>query len=356
MEKARIDKMLKHQEIQTIIQALGTGIGSDNFDAEGLRYGKIVIMTDADVDGSHIRTLLLTFFFRHMPELIRQGHVYVAQPPLYRVTRGKRSEYVYNEDQMQSTCVRLGLEGSRLKRAAGGEALEGEKLKALLDVLQQLKDLARRLSHRGLDLPEYLAARRGDGVLPLYRVRRMDGDWKYLYDEAAYDAEHSALAADLERDPVWWQQGEGIPMAEQLDAVMAEFRFRGALEENLKQLGELGFEVNDLSGSGDEPRFALEDVKSGAESPFGNLLDAIEHVAARGGGRFHKTRFKGLGEMNPEELRETTMDPEVRTLLRVQLEDAVAADRMFTVLMGEQVAPRRRFIETHALDVEELDV
>jgi DNA gyrase subunit B len=355
VEKARIDKMLRHQEILTIIQALGTGIGVDNFDASGLRYGKIVIMTDADVDGSHIRTLLLTFFFRHMPELIRTGHVYVAQPPLYRIVKGKRSEYVYDEKEMQDTFVRLGRDGAQLRRFESGDGvIEGEALKDLLDVLQQLRDISRRLSRRGLDLAEYLGARGPDGGLPLYRVRRIEGDWRFLYDEEAFDAERNELAHALGRDPVWWQQGEGSPMTEELDAVMAEFRFRAALEDAVTRLQGFGFQVDELRTLAEDPQFVLGDDKG--EVPFSSLLDAIEQVATRGARGFQKTRFKGLGEMNPEELRATTMDPEVRTLMRVQLEDAVAADRMFTVLMGEQVAPRRRFIETHALDVDELDV
>jgi len=359
VEKARIDKMLKHQEILTIIQALGTGIGvdGDGFDVDALRYGKIVIMTDADVDGSHIRTLLLTFFFRHMPELIRRGHLYVAQPPLYRIVKGKRSEYVYDEEQMQATCIRLGLAGSRLRRIDGtGEPIEGEALEALLEVLGEFKDIARRLGRRGLDLREYLATRRPDGCLPLYRVRRLDGEWRYLYDEAALDAEQAQLTQELGRDAVWWQQGEGTPMSGELDAVMAEFRFRVALDEAIAKLTDQGYSVEELRGNEDQPRFILEDSAGGAGTEFGDLLETIETVAARGGRGFQKTRFKGLGEMNPEELRETTMDREVRTLLRVRLEDAVAADRMFTVLMGEHVAPRRRFIETYALDVQELDV
>ena len=362
VEKARIDRMLKHQEIQTIIQALGTGIGHDNFDLDALRYGKIVIMTDADVDGSHIRTLLLTFFFRHMPELIRTGRVYVAQPPLYEVTRGKKSEYVHSEDQMRATYLGLGLSSAKLHRLDDhgnpvGDVIAGDELRALLALLDEFTDFARRLRRRGLDLADYMALRDAEGRYPLYRVRIGDDeDWLCLFNDEDWRKVQADLTESLERDPIWWRQGEGTPVTETADAAVAEFRFQAALESALARLAESGFSLDSLRSTDDTPRFQVSGEKASLTATFAHLEQAPEHVFRIGKQGVHIKRFKGLGEMNPEQLRETTMDPDVRTLLRVRLDDALAADRMFTVLMGEHVAPRRRFIETHALDVLELDV
>jgi DNA gyrase subunit B len=359
VEKARIDKMLQHQEIQTIIQALGTGIGIESFAPDDLRYGKIIIMTDADVDGSHIRTLLLTFFFRHMPELIRRGRVYVAQPPLYLVERGKRSEYIHSEAQYHSTMVKLGSEAARLSRLdedgqPGAAFVEGDRLRELLGVLKEIQEIVGKLARRGVTLDEYLSARTADGHLPLYRVREKGGAWRFLHAEGEYDDYRAKLDAALAREAVWWHQGEDSPPAQTPDAVVVEFRWRTNLESALARLGTLGFAPNELRSKAEVNRFVVTDGKD--ERRVADLRGVEEAVLAIGKKGIDLKRFKGLGEMNPEQLRETTMEPSHRTLLRVRLEDAVVADRMFTVLMGEQVEPRRIFIETHALDVAELDV
>jgi DNA gyrase subunit B len=369
VEKARIDKMLQHNEIQTIIQALGTGIGLDSFNADDLRYGKVIIMTDADVDGSHIRTLLLTFFFRHMPELIRRGRVYVAQPPLYEVTRGRRSEYIHSEERMSETLLTLGADEARLWRLEdgdkSGDPVEKEALTALLGILGSIEETASRLRRRRLTLRTYLDARDAAGRLPLYRVRESDGPWRYLYTdeeflrtqrELAERVRHERMDAGTTDDleVVWWHEGEESPPARQPDAVVNEFRWRATFGDALNRLERLGFTTADLDAVDGEPRFLVEGSKASQEvERLGEVVAAVLRIGRRG---INIKRFKGLGEMNPDQLRETAMDPSRRTLLRVCLEDAVAADRMFTVLMGQAVEPRRRFIETHALDVEELDV
>ena len=359
VEKARIDKMLQHQEIQTIIQALGTGIGTESFNADDLRYGKIIIMTDADVDGSHIRTLLLTFFFRHMPELIRRGRVYVAQPPLYLVERGKRSEYIHSDVQLRSTLVKLGTDAAKLfvldaDREVLGAAVEGERLRELLGVLREIQEIVSRLSRRGVPLDDYLVARDAHGLLPLYRVREKGGSWMFLHTEDEFDAYRASLDARVNREAIWWHQGEDSPPAQPPDATLVEFRWRSNLQAALDRLSAFGFKAAQLRSKDEEPRFLVTDGKD--ERRVSDLRGVEEAVLAVGKRGIDLKRFKGLGEMNPDQLAETTMDVDKRTLLRVRLEDVVVADRMFTVLMGEQVEPRRVFIETHALDVAELDV
>jgi len=359
VEKARIDKMLQHQEIQTIIQALGTGIGVESFAADDLRYGKIIIMTDADVDGSHIRTLLLTFFFRHMPELIRRGRVYVAQPPLYRIERGKRAEYIHSDVEYDETLVKLGAESVRVRRLDAdrqpvGEAVEGDRLRELLLLLHQIEEIVSKLARRGLSFEQYLKARAPDGRLPLYRVRELGGSWKFLYGEEEFDAFAGALATRLAREATWWHMGEDSPPSTDPDATMVEFRWRPNLEAALAKLAASGLDPSHVKAKDEEPRFLVGDGKD--ERRTADLRGVHEAVLAFGKKGVQVTRYKGLGEMNPDQLAETTMDRTKRTLLRVRLEDVVAADRMFTVLMGEQVEPRRVFIETHALDVVELDV
>jgi len=359
VEKARIDKMLQHQEIQTIVQALGTGIGFESFDPDALRYGKIVIMTDADVDGSHIRTLLLTFFYRHMGELIRRGKVFVAQPPLFRVTRGKRVEYVHSEQQMTAVLLDLGCDVAKVSVLGRGESgatpLLGPRLRDLLRIVVELDEMAVRLARRGVSLRVFLESRSDDGRLPLYRVRRGDGAPRFLYDEAELAAVEAAWSAELGHEVAWWREGEDPPPNDAPEAAIVEFRWRGAFDSAVERLDSFGLAATDLRAAPTEARFAVVDEK-GVETRVPDLVGVVRVVQKIGRRGNEVQRFKGLGEMNADELRDTTMARDQRTLLRVRLEDAVAADRIFTVLMGEQVEPRRRFIETHALDVAELDV
>jgi DNA gyrase subunit B len=338
VEKARLDKVLGHSEISAMISAFGTSIG-DEFSLEGLRYGKVVIMTDADVDGSHIRTLLLTFFFRQMPKLIEAGHVWVAQPPLYKVTRGKHAEYVFNEKLLDAEILRLGLAGTTLddRSAAQPRLVQGEALAALLRVLGECDEHERALAFKGLTLPEYLAMRDSDGRLPLYHLHRGD-ESRYLGTAAALDA---ALAAGNHPGP----NGEPPILPEIL-----EFAERDAVEATLARLRELGQDVRMLVDEpGREPPYLLTDGKEERRlSCLLQLLPAIREFGKRG---LDIQRYKGLGEMNPEQLWETTMDPARRTMRRIDITDAIEAERMFATLMGNDVGIRRDFIERHALAV-----
>ncbi len=341
VEKARIDKVIGHSEISAMIQAMGTGIGEE-FNLEGLRYGKIVIMTDADVDGSHIRTLLLTFFFRQMPKLVENGNIWVAQPPLYKVTRGKSSEYVYNEKLLSAEIIRLGLEGATLTdRSSGREReLTGASLTGLIEALQEFEEHDRVLALKGLAIDEYLGMRNGGGALPLYRARLGEAV-QYLYDERELDA---LLGRGKPVEPR--AEGDLPPIVPEL----IEFTEREALERSLDRLRILGFNPEFLLDSpGRINPFVLKDAKEEVVlTCLRSVVPTIKRFGQRG---LDIQRYKGLGEMNPDQLWETTMDPKRRTLLRITLSDAIEAERMFATLMGNDVAIRRDFIERYALSV-----
>ncbi|MBN8525649.1 MAG: DNA gyrase subunit B [Planctomycetes bacterium] len=336
VEKARIDKVLGHAEISAMVTAFGTGIGEE-FSLEGLRYGKIVIMTDADVDGSHIRTLLLTFFFRQMPKLIEAGHVWVAQPPLYKVTRGKHEEYVFNGKLLDAEIVRLGTKDATLVDAAGNREFGAHALADLVAVLSEFEEHEHALAFKGLTLSEYLALRNADGQLPLYQLRRGESI-TYLADAAALDA---ALAAGSK------------PAADgtvQLLPEIIEFAERAAVGASIDKLKALGFDHGWLAGApGREPNFTLRDGKD--ERRLGGLLDVLPAVKEFGSRGLDIQRYKGLGEMNPDQLWDTTMDPKRRSMKQVGIVDAIEAERMFATLMGNDVGIRRDFIERHALAV-----
>ena len=320
-----------------MIQAFGTSIGEE-FSLEGLRYGKVVIMTDADVDGSHIRTLLLTFFFRHLPKLIENGHIWVAQPPLYKVTRGKREEYVFNGKLLDNEIVRLGTTDATLADAAGGREFTGHALADLVAALCIFEEHEHALAFKGLTLNEYLALRSSDGRLPLYQLRRGESI-TYLADAAALDAALAAAASEPTID------GQPAILPE-----IIEFAERAAVEASIAQLGRLGFDVGWLSDApGREPNFTLRDAKD--ERRLGSLLQVLPAVKEFGSRGLDIQRYKGLGEMNPEQLWETTMDPTRRSMKKVDISDAVEAERMFATLMGSDVGIRRDYIERHALAV-----
>ena len=344
VEKARLDKIIGHSEIAAMIQAFGTGIGEE-FSYEGLRYGKIVIMTDADVDGSHIRTLLLTFFYRHLPKLIENGNIYVAAPPLYRVSRGKSAEYIYNEKLLDAEIVRLGLDGTTLTdRSSGRERnLSGAALADLVKVLQEFDEHEHALSLKGLTLGEYLALRDGRGRLPLYRARIGEAE-RFLYEEGELDQllGRGAYTKPVEPRP----EGEAAPILPEI----VEFGERDVLERSLDHLRVLGFNLGCvLERPGITAPFVLADAKE--EAPLTHLLGVTTTVKRFGSRGLDIQRYKGLGEMNPEQLWETTMDPTKRTLYRVSMADVIEAERMFATLMGSDVAIRRDFIERNALAV-----
>lgn len=373
VEKARLDKVLQNTEIRTMITAIGTGIGGGeqegSFNMEKLRYGRIIIMTDADVDGSHIRTLLLTFFYRQMTDLVKGGKIYIAQPPLYQIKRKKREEYVDDDIQLNRILITLGAEDVRLKNLADGRELTTAQLKDILELLEKLDKFSEAIRRHGGDFEQYLAGRDvKTGKLPSFLVKVRDGndEWvKYFHDETEVRAFHEEnLDLNL-------FEGEGGPETPGVVAVPEKKnggRRRGKLielHESLavqKLIGELarrGLKIEHYSDS-DKPIFELiegEGEKATVHPVFSTpkILETIKDIGRRG---VQIKRFKGLGEMNAKELFNTTMDPERRKLLKVDLneDNAVAADLMFTKLMGDVVEPRRQYIEDNALNVRNLDV
>lgn len=373
VEKARLDKVLGFEAIRTIIQALACGIGTDDFDITKLRYGKVIIMTDADVDGSHIRTLLLTFFFRQMPELVRQSRIFIAQPPLYQVIRSRKdSEYVLNEKRMTQVVSERGLDGTQLFVFDDAHqqtmCLEGENLKQAFDLLQQMMEIVDTLSRRGIDFKLLVAQRANDPKaekrVPHIRLRTSDDQRTYFWSEDqedAYRKEHNLDQSDPDLDGV---MGEGsdkplvsrkeIHEAKELDKIILELEAMGL------SLDDFGLaQKEDAAGEMLPTRFELRTIHGKEEDrlvcipSLGQIVEKILNAGRRG---VEIKRFKGLGEMDAEQLWETTMDPENRVLLRVTWDAASGADHLFSVLMGEDVEPRRKYIEEHALEVKNLDV
>jgi DNA gyrase subunit B len=341
VEKARYDKMLAHDEIRAIITALGTGIGKDEFDPARLRYHKIILMTDADVDGSHIRTLLLTFFFRHMRPLIEREHVYIAQPPLYRIKHGKSERYLRDEREFARELLRHAAEESAV-RPHRGEPLRGPALTQFLLAVQEYEQVRQRLERRLREarlvslLAEASLEKKNDFAdrRTLERLlRHVEKDCPGLEARVEFDEEHSLYELVV-------RNGSGERRINAEFAASPDYRRLLTLTRQLAPLNRPPFTVTH-NGDRVEKQTAPE------------VLQFILEDAKKG---FTITRFKGLGEMNPQQLWETTMNAETRTLLKVRLEDAVEADRIFTTLMGEDVEERRRFIEENALDVVNLDV
>lgn len=350
VEKARIDKMLGHEEIRTIITAIGTGIGTEEFDIERLRYGKVIIMTDADVDGSHIRTLLLTFFFRHMPQLIESGYIYVAKPPLYLVKKGKHEQYIFDEDELSKHLEELGTAGAALRMPE--RTFESSELKELLSVASDMDDAVRSLERRGVVLKGYFAQAHEDGSLPIRRTRA-EGDerWWMPEDEIAIAAYEAELSQKLGRELTVAVEGDDREARERADLVIHEFPEGHEVTRHARRLVELGMSPEAFLGMSD-----AELVRGESSQPIASLRSALLEVRKAGQEGLNLQRYKGLGEMNASQLWETTMEPGTRTLMRVRLEDAVRADEMFSILMGSNVEDRRAFIERHALEVSDLDV
>ncbi|MCG3138635.1 MAG: Type 2 topoisomerase subunit B [Phycisphaerae bacterium] len=382
VEKARIDKMLAHDEIQTIIRAIGCGIGGDDFDIAKRRYGKIVIMTDADVDGSHIRTLLLTFLFRHLRPLVEQGLVYVAQPPLFQIKKGKKSDYLLNEKLLNDRLTNWGLEGLTLH--VGNRQLGTAEMQQLIDLIDQMHEQARFVRRRNLDLTTLLTRHRDpQNGLPviLAEIHRPDQEHpqqNFFYTDQEFTRfrrEEEARYGPLEvRDNLHSRPTAGETETPTHIIVRTELGECLTLERLLQQLQAIGFGVDDLfvrreemiTGELSTARFALHHDHE-TPVPVDNLLHLPEAVRTLGRAGVQIKRFKGLGEMNAEELWETTMDPAKRTLRRVIISqdaddpqqydiDARAADHMFSVLMGNDVDARRDFIETNAINVKNLDI
>ena len=366
VEKARLDKALENKEIQTMITAIGAGIGTGEgegtFNIGKVRYHKIVIMTDADVDGSHIRTLLLTFFCRQMSELVKRGYVYIAQPPLYRITRKKREEYIQDDSELNRILIDLGAEEVALKNLASGAVISAQHLREILELLARLDRFVDVIQRNGGNFEQYLAAREPETQrLPAYMVKVRSGNEEtmaYCLDEIALRSFAEAnpdlrLFADISHSQDTARSDAGLP---QRRARLYEIHESRAISKILIQLGEKGLPLNQFSAQ-DQPLFELLE-NDGRQHPLFAVPEILQRVLEIGRRGLEIYRFKGLGEMNAKQLYDTTMDPKRRKLLQVKFneENMVEADRMFTILMGDVVEPRRAFIEDNALNVRNLDV
>jgi DNA gyrase subunit B len=382
VEKARFDKILGHNELRVLIQALGTGIGKEEFKVENLRYHKIVLMTDADVDGSHIRTLLLTFFYRQMPELVARGHLYIAQPPLYKVKKGKTEKYLKDERALEEFLFQKALDGWTLSLPDGTEH-KGATLVREMKKWGEVQQLFSKLDRRGYARP-LVRALLADGLLDADRFQSREG----LEELAAAITREKLGTCEIETIEAMELPGEGegadplqVPAAHRLKLVRmhlsrpitlwidsqvahwGEFRRLATLQVELAGFRGGELRLRRLKDVKDAPKDkeAEDEVEEGApklnkEHVFTDPEDMLAMVLEEGKRGLGIQRYKGLGEMNPEQLWETTMDPERRTLLQVRVDDAVEADEIFTVLMGDAVEPRRRFIETNALLAENIDI
>ena len=354
VEKARYDKMLQNEEIRTIITALGTGIGKEDFDISKLRYHKVIIMTDADVDGSHIRTLLLTFFFRQMPELIERGHLFIAQPPLFRVKKGKqKASYIDDEQQLQTHLLASGTDGLKVGTQAGDTVLSGQRLIQFTRKAIRFEQVLQKMARKGRDC-NMLSALAVEGTFTRDTLKSKEQIQELLsslkkhasffYDyiipvrfELEEDSEHNCWSLNCITKPNGEERAMSIDFELLSSPDMVELKKIAAA---LKTIGE--------------PPFTIEE--DGSTHALATLSEVLRYVLERGRKGQDIQRYKGLGEMNPDQLWETTMDPENRRMLRVEIEDAVEADEVFTILMGDQVEPRRDFIYRNALNVTNLDI
>ncbi|WP_212522964.1 DNA topoisomerase (ATP-hydrolyzing) subunit B [Actibacterium sp. MT2.3-13A] len=344
VERARFDRMLSSQEIGTLITALGTGIGRDEFDIGKLRYHKIVIMTDADVDGAHIRTLLLTFFFRQMPEIIEGGYLYIAQPPLYKVARGKSEVYLKDQAALEDYLIDMGIEGAIL-RLATGEDIVGQDLKRVVEEARQVR---RILQAFPTHYPRHILEQAS--IAGAFEPGRLDADLQGTADAVAERLDMIAL--EYERG---WKgrptQDHGIRLSRLLRGVEEVRTLDGPVLRSgeARKLGQLTEGVEEIYGK------PAKLVRKDRETPIYGPSDLLDAILAEGEKGLTLQRYKGLGEMNPDQLWETTLDPEARTLLQVKVADLAEADDLFTKLMGDVVEPRREFIQQNALSVENLD-
>jgi len=363
VEKARLNKVLENKEIRTMITAVGTGIGDGEgegaFDLEKLRYHKVIIMTDADVDGSHIRTLLLTFFYRQMRDLMKHGYVYIAQPPLYQISRKKRVEYIADDNELNRILIELGSEDVSLK-LPDKKKLNNKQVAEILELLMSLDKYARSIQRHGGHFAEYIEQRKKTGELPTHLVKIRDGNEESVH----YFHSDSDLAKFGKKNPDLNLFGdiepEETPKAAAKNsntrrALHVELHESKPVQELLGKLSRKGLPVEHYEAQ-DKPLFELIEGADERVHPLFSLSDILSTVIEIGRRGLQIKRFKGLGEMNPKELFETTMNPETRKLLRVELTDGVEAEEMFTKLMGDEVKPRREFIEDNALNVRNLDI
>jgi DNA gyrase subunit B len=351
VERARFDRMISSDEVGTLITAMGCGIGREDYDPDKLRYHRIIIMTDADVDGSHIRTLLLTFFYRQMPELIERGHIYIAQPPLYKVKKGKQEQYVKDDQELNNYLLQLALEKSRLHTDPETPAIHGQGLETLCREYLSVRQIVERLGHRydealldGLTDIEALEVQ--DLANPTKVQSWLDGLAKRLV--------HAEQGARFEFVPSYGSSPDDFRLAvsKRLHGVYKHFELGVGFfsSGDYRRLSAFSRMIEGLFGA---DSFIAADERRERAGNFREAFDWMMSEARRGQ---HIQRYKGLGEMNPEQLFETTLDSNTRRLLQVKIEDAIAADEIFTTLMGDQVEPRRDFIERNALEVSNLDI
>jgi len=354
VEKAPLDKVLNHNEIQIIISALGTGVGQDDYDSSKLRYGKIIVMTDADVDGSHIRTLILTFFFRRFRQLIEAGRVFIAQAPLYRVKSGREEAYIRSEAELRKRFLDLGVKMTALRDARAESDVEPEVYRKMVDLLTRLERHEKGFVRYGVSFPEFLdKARNESGAFPLYRLT-WDGRSRYLFDEEELRAFVREEEAKLGRE-IFLTEERGARDGKE-GYRLTELSEAKDLEKTVTQLESMGFPATAYPPleEGAEPLFHL--ISGEKKTPVPGLCGLPSILRRTAQKSVEITRYKGLGEMNPDQLWMTTMDPARRTLVRVGLDDAAEADAVFSLLMGVEVESRRRFIEEHSHEVKNLDV
>ena len=361
VEKVRFDKVLENKEIQSLIYAIGCGI-AEEFDVSKARYHRVVIMTDADVDGSHIRTLLLTFFFRQMKPLIEAGYVYIAKPPLFKVTKGRKEQYIDTEDQLDSYLVRLGEEDLTVKNG-DGELLTPEQVSALVQLYTKVSKAAAGIRRCGIDPHEYFNAITPEGRCPVSHVtiRENDGTQtaRYLYspeEQLSFITETELrLGGTPAADETEEQKKERTAeLARHIDLVSI---FEAAnCQELTAELAAHRLRPNQVFDNGTGAKYTVKAGDNQPENPANSLEELFKLVRQNGQAGLRIQRYKGLGEMNAEQLWETTMDPATRTMIKVRMEDAVEADQIFNLLMGDVVEPRREYIEKHAAGVKDLDI
>ncbi|MGB0335011.1 MAG: DNA topoisomerase (ATP-hydrolyzing) subunit B [Opitutales bacterium] len=368
VEKARLDKVLGNNEIRSLITAVGTGIGEDGdgaFDASKARYHKIILMTDADVDGAHIMTLLLTFLFRQMKGLIESGYVYIAQPPLYKIKRKRREQYVDNDPQLNRILLELGSEDVNLVRLRDQKDLSGAKIDELVEALSRLETIGRGVTRYGCDFATYLDQHVEDSYeLPRYIVRVRTGneeEFHFLKDDDGriafhkeYEIEDEDISGTVVREIV---NDEGIKLQQRIS--LHEIFESTEMTKLLNELADAGMDIHKFTRT-EEARYHLIENKGDEKKEnvieLHSIIELVDNIRTIGRRGLSIQRYKGLGEMNPKQLFETTMDPNTRRLLKVDISDAAAADATFTMLMGEDVPSRRAFIEDNALNVSHLDV
>ncbi|HJW99860.1 MAG TPA: toprim domain-containing protein, partial [Terriglobales bacterium] len=386
VEKARYDKMLGHEEIRAMITALGTGISKEDFDISKLRYGKVILMTDADVDGSHIRTLLLTFFFRHMQELIKRSNVYIAQPPLYSLKKGKSQQYIKDDREFDKVMVKRASESLSVRYGEGAAKLDGADLARFMTVLNEYFAFFDKVDKRLRDekvtelLPKIDLSKHadfeGDKKTPPKKIEKLEKELKKLQKErkfkevdARFDEEHNLWEARYVNSQgaehlINWELASTaeyrqlLSKFKQIEPYMEPPFIIEAIAKTSAKAEADGEEVGDAEGDAKKTPAASPKKKAIVAEPVEKTSprDLRDYVLAEGKKDFIVQRYKGLGEMTSTQLWETTMDPERRTLLEVKLEDIAECETIFTTLMGEDVEARRKFIEENALDVKNLDI